>query len=287
MQNQKLVEIDAATFQPQLLSLAETLALKVDREGVSIFAVPSYVHQDLFVLLRYAKHAFGFLSYLNADERRSEDIYWREQHSILGLTAVRKIIDCLYTITRILGDLAKHGRQYRMSGLKKFMLNLEEEERKYKDRPEWEPHFEMRRQLLERVMAEVGVQSEEVATAKTLKTLGAHLREVYGKENEMETFLRSLTLGSWSDYSALAHASFEGIIPHGLYFIQDVLPHDMRPIVAENWPRFISMHLSRAAGVLLCILTEVQAKYQFDKEGTARINERLREIWNALLLRMR
>jgi hypothetical protein len=43
--------------------------------------------------------------------------------------------------------------------------------------------------------------------------------------------------------------------------------------------RLIFKTTFRVAGILLCILTEVQAYFQFDG---ARINERLHEAWNAL-----
>jgi hypothetical protein len=43
--------------------------------------------------------------------------------------------------------------------------------------------------------------------------------------------------------------------------------------------RLIFKTTIRVAGILLCILTEVQAYFQFDG---ARINERLHEVWNAL-----
>ena len=38
--------------------------------------------------------------------------------------------------------------------------------------------------------------------------------------------------------------------------------------------------LTRASAILLCILTELQAFFRFDG---ARINERLHEVWNALM----
>jgi alanine dehydrogenase len=42
------------------------------------------------------------------------------------------------------------------------------------------------------------------------------------------------------------------------------------------------MHIGRAAGILLCIVTELQAYFHFDDNG-ARVNERIHEMWNALM----
>jgi hypothetical protein len=42
----------------------------------------------------------------------------------------------------------------------------------------------------------------------------------------------------------------------------------------------IANHLSRVAAILLCTLTELQGYFRFDG---ARINERLHQVWCALL----
>jgi len=42
----------------------------------------------------------------------------------------------------------------------------------------------------------------------------------------------------------------------------------------------MSMHIARAAAILLCMVTELQAYFHF--EG-ARIGERIHEMWNALM----
>ena len=43
--------------------------------------------------------------------------------------------------------------------------------------------------------------------------------------------------------------------------------------------RLLFMHITRAAAMLLCIVTEIQAYFRFDG---ARINERIHEVWQAL-----
>lgn len=282
MAREGLTRIDAATFQPQLLALSETVALKMDREGIRRLNAPQYVAADLFILLRYAQQAFAYISFMNSDERRTEDIYWREQYSIFGLSAVRTLIDCLYTITTILEDPPRKGKTFRESGIKKFKLNLDEEKSRYAGRPEWQKHFDFRQELLNRIARETGVSFNETDTLSNWKTLGGYLRECYGKDNEFQAFLRRLTLGAWSDYSALLHASFEGLIPHGLYFARDIMRQEERYRIGDNFPQFITMHICRAAGLLLCILTEVQVRCKFDEDGSARINKRLHEIWNSL-----
>lgn len=67
-----------------------------------------------------------------------------------------------------------------------------------------------------------------------------------------------------------------------MYYVTDVLSHEDRPKMDEQHPRALAMHIGRAAGVLLCIITELQSYFQFDDDG-ARINQHIHEMWNALM----
>ena len=58
------------------------------------------------------------------------------------------------------------------------------------------------------------------------------------------------------------------------------MPYEQRPKLDETLPIILSLHLARAATVLLCIITELQAHFHF--EG-ARINERIHKMWSALM----
>ena len=68
------------------------------------------------------------------------------------------------------------------------------------------------------------------------------------------------------------------------YLARDIMPQEHRYKITENFPQFITMHICRAAGVLLCTLTEVQVRCKFDQDKSSRINCRLNEIWDALSL---
>lgn len=278
-----LKPIDAATFQDQLIKLSEVLTQKVKREGVGA-GVPEWVLHDLFVLMRLAQQCFVYLSYMNADERREGDVYWREQYSVLALSSIRTLIDCLYTITVIIENPVTQGRNFRLGGMKKFLLNLEEEEARYGSRPEWQQHFQDRRRLLAAMLAQTGVVEADARTAKNWPTFGRYLSDCYGNDTPLQSFFRSLTLGSWSDYSALMHASFEGLLPNMAHFVTDALPHESRPKLRVQFLPYITMHLCRAAAILVCILTEIQVRFRYDQEKTAKVDERLREVWRALIV---
>lgn len=68
----------------------------------------------------------------------------------------------------------------------------------------------------------------------------------------------------------------------GSYFTEDSLPIEDREKLADAHLLIMSMHLGRAATILLCIVTELQAKFRFDDDG-AKINQRISEMWNALM----
>ena len=103
---EKEVHLDASTFQRPLEQLAEVLAQKVKREAPQLLSAPSFVAADLHVLIRQAKYTCNLLFYLNADERRETDCYWRNAYTIIALPLIRNMIDCLYNITAILQNPA-------------------------------------------------------------------------------------------------------------------------------------------------------------------------------------
>ena len=66
-----------------------------------------------------------------------------------------------------------------------------------------------------------------------------------------------------------------------MFLYRDGHPHEERPLIDDALDRAMSLHLMRAAILLLAICTEVQAAYKFKDDG-ARINERIMESWQAL-----
>ena len=65
-----------------------------------------------------------------------------------------------------------------------------------------------------------------------------------------------------------------------MFYMRDDVPYEGQKQFENISEQMISMHIFRVAGILLCILTEVQAYFRFDG---ARINQRLHETWKALL----
>jgi len=274
--------LDGRTFQPQLASLANTLTLKVQREGPKILPRPDFVTVDIFVLLRQALHTYDLFFFLNADERRQKDCDWRPAYHAASLPLIRCMIDCLYNITAILKNPGVKGFQFRESGYKKMLESLDADEQRYGGNPKWDDYIARKRELLRLCMLRDGVAETEVRAAKTWPTLGAYLRV---KRNVPLTphqqFLKRLTYGFWQEYSGMAHATFEGLLPTALFYTSKDIPHEYRPMVDDTLETTISIHIPRLSAVLLCMLTEVQAYFRFDG---ARIGQRLHEVWNALLV---
>jgi len=91
-----------------------------------------------------------------------------------------------------------------------------------------------------------------------------------------------LNYGPWREYSALAHGTFDGLLDTGMSYIPDMLSPEDRLRLDETLPNHLAAHISQAAGILISTVTELQAYFHFDDAG-ARINERIHEVWNALL----
>jgi hypothetical protein len=104
---------------------------KVFREGGQHIAGPPYVGEDIATLIRYGASVYNLLNYLNADERRKEDCYWYVRYGVTGMSLVRSLIDCLYNVTAILENPPEKSPNYRKSGLKKTLDDIDEDLKRY------------------------------------------------------------------------------------------------------------------------------------------------------------
>lgn len=168
--------LNAETFQKPLGDLANTIALKVDREGLKYLPSPNSVIPDLYVLIRQAHHIYDLFFFLNADERRRDDIYWRVGYSAATLPLIRCMIDCLYNITVILDNPGAKGLQFRESGYKLILQALDEDEERYGGDKEWDEYIAKRRTDIDFLMRVNGLTIDKVRAAKTWPTLSSYLR---------------------------------------------------------------------------------------------------------------
>jgi hypothetical protein len=274
--------LDAKTFQQQLDELANTIAFKVQREGPALGLKPSFVIPDIYYLLRQSHRTFDLFCFMNADDRREKDVDYRMAYSAVILPLVRTMIDCLYNITAILKNPGPNGYRFRESGLKQILNALDDDQNRYGGDPTWDIWIAQRREQIDLEMRRTGVTEEDVKTVKLWPTLSAYLRP---KKNTPFTphqeFLKKLTFGFWQEYSGISHATFQGLLPIAAFFVPNDFPHEWRPTVESKADELVSIHVPRAAAILLCTLTELQARFKFDG---ARINERLHQVWNPLLI---
>ena len=272
MSTSGLVHLDGRAFQQQLADLANTLALKVQREGPKSIPVPVFLSADIFVLLRQSLHTYDLFFYLNADEKRHKEAGWRVAYGAVVLPLIRCMIDCLYNITAILDNPAR-AYDFRKSGYKKALTALDADEKRYGGDPKWDNYIAKQRAMCHRLLAADGFTLQEVFDARVWPTLGKYSQP---KRNmpltNHQTFLKELTHGFWQEYSSMAHGTFDGLLTTALFYTPKDVPHDERDKVDEMYERMIFLHISRVAGILVCILTEVQAYFRFDG---ASINQRL------------
>ncbi len=85
------------------------------------------------------------------------------------------MIDCLYNITMILDDPAENGPLYRRFGLKKRLLDIEEDQATYAGKPEWDNYNSEQKKALDWLIRASGFTEDEVRRAKPWKTLGTYL----------------------------------------------------------------------------------------------------------------
>lgn len=274
--------VDAKAFCEPLWKLADTVAEKVRREGKAYVAAPDFVFDDISIMIRQAIATYNFLFYVNADERVKDDCLWNFQYGILSFQLVRSVIDALYNITCILQSPAENGRLYRRAGLNKRVRELDADEKRYAGQPDWLEFIKKQRDVLSDLIRASGFSDEAEVKGAKWATLGSFV--MYGHIPPEQEFLRSFTYGRWRQYSSFSHCGYEGYIsdnpPLGIYFMKDLLPHEMRPQIEKTFPKLLTKHIGLLATALLCISTEIQAYFRFDG---ANINDRICAMWRVLL----
>jgi hypothetical protein len=270
--------LDASKFANQLSDLAITFINKVEREGDQVIR-HSTVSTDTGVILRQLTETYNLIRFINADDVRDNSFGYKLSFSFVILPLVRTMIDGLYNCTALLDDHSR-ARQFRISGYFRLRESLRAEEDRYTGQEIWQEYLTLLRQSLIIGMLEDDITDADLDNKKNKWPL---LADYLAKEPDTphKQILRKMTLGFWKEYSSISHASYDGLTNIFPFIARDKVVHEKRVALDEAAERHIATHIGRAAGVLLCLLTEIQCFYHF--EG-ANIVPRLDELWSAMLL---
>jgi hypothetical protein len=188
------------------------------------------------------------------------------------------MIDGFYNCTSMLDDPTR-SRQFRISGYYRIRESLQADEARYSNDSGWKEYLTEARSKFEQGMRAEGFTSADLDNkANKWPLLGEYLGRP--PDTPHKQMVRKLTLGFWKEYSSISHASFDGLVSLFPFIARDKAPHEARRTVDEGADRLIAMHFARAAGILLCLLTEIQHFYRFD---WADIDKRLGKLWGALI----
>jgi hypothetical protein len=268
---QTVIVLNAQEFQQQLDQLANTIAYKVQREGSQHGLVPTFLAADVYFMLRQAQQTYNLFRFINADESRHKDVDWRVAYSAVILPLVRTMIDCFYNIATILGNPGPMGNLYRASGYRRTLEALDTDEKRYGSDPQWAAYVKKQRESLDRDMRTNGFAEAEVRRAPLWPTFSQYLADARaGALTEYQQFLQEFALGFWREYSAISHATFQGLLGIGLFLAPKDLPHEDWPRLDSASEKMIFVHVARVAAVLLCSITEIQAS---DCVGLGLIND--------------
>jgi hypothetical protein len=279
------ITIDASTFQKPLAELARTMILKVEREATKTSGIPPYIPIDIAMLLRMSNETLNLLCFINSDENMAASSSSKPIYTVVVFPLVRNMIDNLYNITYILKDPAARGRAFRLSGIMKEQKMITDEEARYAGQPEWDIWIKESREKLELSMRQLNATQAEIDATPEWLTLGKYVNQKAkgGILNDHQLFLSNLLYGPWRQYSAQAHGGPEALRAVAMYFNYDEQPFDDRHFISDAMERMRSLHLLRASSLLLATITELQAYFKFNG---ANINERIRKIWDTLLVHM-
>jgi hypothetical protein len=275
--NPNLIVIDAGKFANQLSALAEAMTYKVEREGPKTIT-GSPVPLDTGVILRQLTETYNLIRFVNADDIRFGNIGYRRPYSFVILPLVRTMIDGFYNCTALLDDPSR-SRSFRISGYYRIRESLEADEARYAYDLRWREYLtEVRRMFENGLRLEAFTIADLDNRANKWPLLGEYLQRQ--PDTLHKQLLRKLTLGFWKEYSSISHASYDGLVNIFPFIATDLAPHERRPSVDDAAERYIAMHVGRAAGLLLCLLTELQHFFKFDG---ANMDERLDQLWDAMI----
>jgi hypothetical protein len=94
-----------------------------------------------------------------------------------------------------------------------------------------------------------------------------------------QVFIDTFTFGAWAEYSAISHGSFEGLLEVAPFFVSDIGSVKMRSVVDSRYLQQMTLHVMRAATLLLCLVTELQVYFRFDDH---QIDPMLAYIWESM-----
>jgi hypothetical protein len=273
-----LTRIDLGTFQDQLFKLAENIAQKLLREAPQRLQNPPYAAEDLFVLLRQAIVTLKLIWYLHVDERRKDDVDWRKEYTFAVTPVVRTMIDDLYNVTRILEDPQKQAVIFRRYGFQQAYKALKRDEQRYADRKEWKGHLAKKRDQIDAMVKKSEI---DITLHADWTTLGSYSKRPGpgGVRTSHQLFIETFTYGAWAEYSAISHGGFEGLLQVAPFFVQDVGSVQMRSVIDSRYLQVMTLHVMRAATVLLCLLTEIQVYFRF---YDPQIDPMLAYIWESM-----
>ena len=270
------IAIDASRFSNQISELALTITLKIEREIAprSQSTMPS----DIGIILRYLTQVYDLLRLINSDEMRFESAAYRTSYSFVSLPLVRTMIDGLYNSMMMIHDPSS-SRKFRIAGYFRQREAIKNDEEKCKSSPVWNDYLLQRKQTLIEQIKQDGITNSDLDDkSNKWPLLSEYLKNSTGAPHDV--FLKQLTLGYWQEYSSLSHSSFAGLLSIFPFIAPDWVQSDDRAKMADAGERHTAMHLCRAAGLLLCLLTEIQHHYKFNDAG---IDARLQALWTELV----
>jgi hypothetical protein len=185
---------------------------------------------------------------------------WRVANSAVILPLVRTLIDCFYNISVIFQNPGEVGYLFRASGYRRTLESLDADERRYGVIPDGKTTSFSAANSSTSTCVRTGSRkwrSESKALANFQWLSRARERRA---SNATPTFLKEFTYGFWQEYSAISHATFQGLLPITLFLAPKDLPHEDGVKIEPASEQMIGIPIARVTGVLARTLTEIQRR---------------------------
>ncbi len=260
-----------ATFGPQLSTVLEATANKLDREWPSQWSTLGGANALLELLARSTNNTFHSVLVLSSDNPQHP---LRVEDALSVPPLARTMIDVLFTTVYLFDDLPARTSQYYKGGWREKWEEHERYQAAYESNSDWTQWLTGHKKLLAMSAQLYGVSSAEQANPKTLPywpTPGQMLRDksLKGRRHDYLVYLNDWF---YKHLSSESHLSLPGLTMR----TAALLRNDDRDLRDQHLDKQRSDQVLTSSLVALAFASEVQIECKFD------LADRLKYIWTVV-----
>lgn len=253
--------------------LVQAMSNKLEREDSPGLRAYPAARSLLLALLRLSINTYRTIRFLIAEFPENPA---RKPEYVLSVPPLtRSILDALFTIVFLFGNLRERVDWYAKAGWKETLQEHERLSNEYADDPEWKEYLNAHKGLLNEVQTTANVTPEEVTDPSTVKRfpIPGQMIQESATDGDRQELLQYLYDWHYKVLSQDAHASLPGLARRATPLMPDFVDAPDR-----DWrlKKLRSDSLMASVTLLLAIVTELELQLKFG------LSERIQYIWTII-----